>query len=715
MASKSASQSVPATRDIRGLSTGGREAFTARDFLIAAFYHRRIIILAALVPIILGVAAAYLSRKEFTADSLLMVLVNREYSGSQNLTDSGPAVLSIEGLKSVQSEVSIIESGEIIRKTIEKVGFDRLFPEYMTERLYGFLPPEAEDRSIERGIEIFRRRMKAQVQSDSNIVRVTFQHPDREMAIETLATLMASYLEKRRQIFDNPSAIYLDAEVSRLRKALAEAEEEIQKIKIDADVIDIEQDRLLAANQVDSIQQRRRQVGERRAGVRAQVAEAEQQLAALPRTVADFRQSSDQVVNDDGNNLLTRLLVERDRMAAQYAPTYPGLVELDRKIETARRALKAATPRISFTNRDVRNPAVSYVTNMILSLKIEADALDQQLKELDRQQEIAEKRVAVLRVADGKLTDLHRKRDILNDALREYVKRAEAAKIEENAAKLRAANVRVVQDADAPGTGRSLKIPFVLAGLFAGLLFGGAAGSLGALMRHVYILPREAERSLQLPLLAEVSGVPSRENRDGTRFAALQLASLFQEAVIDGRPLRTVQFLSVGRDEGTAALVWAVAEELSQDRGLRTLVIELGDAGSRSAANSAVASPRGVTAPEMPIVSVGTPQLWRAADGARTPFASLRTRLVDMERLADGLGQHFDMVLFAGPVPGISHVAQRVAAAVDANILVVRAEVTRVPAAQRLRDQILDAGGGILGLVFTGRRYYLPKWAYRWS
>jgi len=41
---------------------------------------------------------------------LLMVLVNREFSGIQNVTDSGPAVLSIEGLKSVESEIQIDET-----------------------------------------------------------------------------------------------------------------------------------------------------------------------------------------------------------------------------------------------------------------------------------------------------------------------------------------------------------------------------------------------------------------------------------------------------------------------------------------------------------------------------------------------------------------------------------------------------------------------------
>ena len=58
-----------------------------------------------------------------------MVLVNREFSGIQNVTDSGPAVLSIEGLKSVESEIQIIESAETIRTTITTIGLQRIFPD----------------------------------------------------------------------------------------------------------------------------------------------------------------------------------------------------------------------------------------------------------------------------------------------------------------------------------------------------------------------------------------------------------------------------------------------------------------------------------------------------------------------------------------------------------------------------------------------------------
>ena len=105
------------------------QPFTLRDVLIAGFYHRRIIIFFALLPLLVGGIAVVETKTNYTASDLLMVLVNREFSGIQNVTDSGPAVLSIEGLKSVELEIQIIESAETICTTITTIGLERIFPD----------------------------------------------------------------------------------------------------------------------------------------------------------------------------------------------------------------------------------------------------------------------------------------------------------------------------------------------------------------------------------------------------------------------------------------------------------------------------------------------------------------------------------------------------------------------------------------------------------
>lgn len=432
----------------------------------------------------------------------------------------------------------------------------------------------------------------------------------------------------------------------RFKQQLEATDADIQKLKADYNVIEIEQDRVLAANQVDNVVQRHRQVSERQAAITAQLEEAERQMAGVPKQVFDFRQRSDATANDDDRNVLTRLQLERDRLALQYAPTYPALAEIEQKIDTVRKAMRNKGDQKTFyTDREVRNPAASFLANMILSLKVERDALQNQLVELDRQRITAEKRLAELRVADGQLVEMHRRRDVLDDSYRQYVKRAEAAKIEEDAAQVRSSNVRLIQQGDAPITGLDLRLPLLVAGVSGGLLLGPRPAPSGRGC-GAFIMPTEAERSLELPVLAEFGGAGTRFDRPDQRQALAHFASIMLDTAIDGRYLRVFQLASVGDDERKRPLARALAEEFATGRQLRTLLIDFG--GARDRALIPATAP-GTRDEAMPVATSDVPQLWLAADGPHSTLGNLRAPLVDARRQIDQLRREYDVIVISGP------------------------------------------------------------------
>ncbi|MBS9475700.1 GumC family protein [Ancylobacter radicis] len=680
-------------------------SFTLRDFLIAAFFHIRIILLAALLPLAAGVAAATFAKTEYTANSLLMVIVSREVTNAQNVTGSGPAVLSIEGLKQVESEVQILESADVIRTVIDEMGRETLFPPGLLSGVRDFFASSGS--AMDRAIERFRRNLRAQVLDGSNVVEVSFTHPDRAIAIEATDKLVAAYMARRRIIMENPTARILQAEVERFQRDLTATDLAVEALKTRVGIIDFDQDAVLAANQVDSVVQRRRQVAERRVAVAGQLAEAEKQLAGLPPTVFDFNQKSDALGNDDDNNTLTRLLIERDRLSLQYSANGAMMREINRKIETIRKQIATRNERLYETSRDVRNPAVGYVNNMILSLRIEADALDRQEKELVDQQADAEKRLTTLRAAETELVELNRRRETLSEGYREYLRRATAAKIEESAATERESNVRLVQDAGASVTNRSMRLPFLGAGVLGALLFAAAAGAVASALRSTFIMPLEAERALEVPILGEYdnqsrSGDPAALQRDAGNLAALLL-----DTRVDDRPLRIVQFLSSDAEEALRTLAEGVAAEFTTQRGLRTLLVDLASAPDLRDDPTARLK-GGILAYPTP-----TPLLWSLAAVEGSPLLDPRTPLIEADRLMDELRGEFEAVVFCATAADAAARGHRIDALVDGNVLVVRAEKTRKPAATALRSAVVENGGVPLGFVFVGRRYILPDWIYR--
>ncbi len=686
---------------------GRSAAFTMRDFWTAAFFHRRVVLLAALLPILVGIFACLVTKTEYTASSLLLVMVNREVA-TQNVTDSGPSVLSIEGLKQVESEVQIIESADVIRDAIAQIGLERLFPPGRLSFLRDLVPSGISP--MDRAVERFRKNMRTTVLSGSNIVQVSVSNPNRDLAIEATDELVKAYLAYRRKIFENPTANILMVEVERFKRDLTATDNEIESLKRKAGVIDFAQDAVLAANQVDGIVQRQRQVAERKVAVAAQLEKAEQEMQALPETVFDFAQKSNASGNDDDRNILTRLLVERDRLLSQFTPSSPQVREVEQKIDTVRKTMGAPDPRLYATNRDVRNPAISYMNNMVLSLRVELDALSRQEAELNEQKQQAQGRVATLQGVETRLTELNRQRETLSEGYREYLRRAVAANVEETASKVRASNVRVVEAAGAAVTSRSMALPFLAAGVFGGLLFGAAAGAIASALRTGFITPMEVERLLGLPTLAEFADGRAPFQTVAAETAIGGLATLLLDSELDGRPLRAFHFLSQERHPDVPVFCQRLAEEFAIQRGLRTLLIDLSEPAGAHRADDGVEARGGLTIARTPV-----PLLWSVADSERSPLLSVRLPMVEGQRMMKELEDQFDAIIISSSASVASSVKHRLNRLVDANILIVRAEETRKAAALRLRADVLESGGVLMGFVFMGRKYYVPGWIYRIS
>lgn len=693
-------------------------AFTPRDLLILAFYHKRVIVFAALLPIIAGLIAAVHARTQYTADSLILMLVNREQAGIQEVAGN-PSVLSIDGLKLVDSEVKILESRQNIERTLSTLDVAALFPDLMRPWLFGLLEVEPEDR-LEKAAEQFRRQLRVEQQSSSNIVRVSFSHEDPDLAAAAVNTLANAYLERRRAIFENPRSPFLSNELARFADQLKSIEGQIQSLKSEYGIIDLTQETLLAVNQVDNIVQRRRQSLERQAALQAEVATARQRLAALPERVFDFQEKTNQTHNDDDRNVLLRLELERDRLITQFNPDYPPLQEIERKIKTVRQSLRGNDKPIFTASREVRNPSIAFLNNHLLTLEIEQDAVRRQLDELDRQHTIAEEKVVRLRGAETELRELERTRGVLEGIYRDYAQRTEAARAEEEAAKVRASNVRVVQEAVAPVMGTSMRLSFVLAGMIGGVLMGAGAGILATWLRQVYILPSEIERGLGIPAVASFAEGAGDLSGPGAQQELIHLAAQLLDQTIDGRPLALVQFVTANESDGEVAVARGLALEFAKGRGLRTLVINLCGDGSNEllaieeAPDGAMTEPVPVADSDIHTIPSVVPLLWVTQHAPQSALGSLRTSLAQSRQMLERLRQRFDMVLILSPPVSNNHLARRLAPMVDANILIARAEHTRAPVVARLRDTILQSGGDLLGLVLTGRQFHIPQAIYRW-
>jgi uncharacterized protein involved in exopolysaccharide biosynthesis len=689
--------------------------FTLRDLSVRVFYRARLLRNCMLLGLVLGCAAAWMATTYYTADTLLLVFIGPESVAAQDAAGVANTVVSVDGIKVVQSEIQIIQTDQVIRTAIEQVGVDVLYPQLAKPRLFGLRPPRDPAARLGAAVQNLRRDLRVDAEIGSNIIRIGFTHPDRAVAIRTVQAVVDAYLAQRRSIYANGNSSFLNEEIARYSKRLQYLEAQIQSVRTRYDVLDMAQDIVLATNRLDGIVQRQNQVRERRVAVDTEVVAVKANLATQPPEVLDFRETSNNTGNDEARNTLVRLEQERTHLTQQYSANWPALRELDQKIETLRSQIGTKSQSLYFTNRTIRNPAVDVLNNRLASLEVETKALGQQLAELDDQSAAAQQRITSLREADGQLHSLQLTRDVAEAVYRQLSARQPGAVFQNNVVEERNANLHVVQPANAPLVGHTLALSYLAGGVFLGLLLGIVGSVVATLQQQVYIMPSEAEHDLGLPNLGEFSLDRLTDGVPDDAHGISGLAALLHDITIAGRPLSSVQVVGVSEDDGKAAVIHALGIELAQGYTTRTLILDLeGDGRSHARAFAKLAAPvEREMATAVPVVATDVPDLWVSIDAPQSIFGDFRGPNARLRQTLEALRPQFAMVLVIASPDMSGHLARRLAGLVDANLLVLRAEHSRAAAAAQLCENILSSGGNMLGFMFVGRKYYVPQWLYR--
>src|SRR5207245_678878 len=139
-------------------------------------------------------------------------------------------------LKAVQSEIQIVQADDVLRAAVESLGAARIYPSVTGPRLFGLLPPLDPADQIGAAIERFRNDLRVEAQGGSNVIRIAFTHPDRELAIRAVQAVATAYLAQRRSIYASNSFSVLGQEIRRYGAQLAQLEADILATRRQYDV-----------------------------------------------------------------------------------------------------------------------------------------------------------------------------------------------------------------------------------------------------------------------------------------------------------------------------------------------------------------------------------------------------------------------------------------------------------------------------------------------
>jgi uncharacterized protein involved in exopolysaccharide biosynthesis len=469
--------------------------FTLRDLLIEVFYHKKIMLVAFIIPVALGLFAASLAKPNYVAQARLLVLYGSEYFYRPLTGQSSSSSIPLDRNEIMLGELQVVQSQTLAIQTLRVVGLDRVYPGMNVN------DPSALPQAALR----FEKDMTATSIAQSNVIELGFRSYDPDVAADVLRAVINVYLERRTAVFARPTSSTVQADQDSFRERLHAAEDAIAKFSLEHGIGNFDQQMTLLLTMQSTNRAARDDVTQTIGELTAKLATLQRLSPKVPGSIqlyADTERSQRvQLLTGE----LTQLQIKRREMATRYQPGASVFQEVDRNIASIQSQIGQGATRDSSVVHDGRNPVAQDLQTQELSLQGQLAGLKARQVELEATAGSIADRLKEFNQSAQEYRDLVRDREVLDQTYRSLVRSNEDAQIADAAESSRAANIRVVQPPERPAVGRNLASVLVIAGVAVGIVAAIAALAVSNALRQVFVSVRDVTVALELPVLV---GVP---------------------------------------------------------------------------------------------------------------------------------------------------------------------------------------------------------------
>ena len=202
--------------------------FSADDAIFTLFRHKWLILTFVCLGVAGAVAVRSLRPPPYVSKAKLMVHYVVDSRAPTTANSEGQTVQSVDvgGQNIINSEIEILTSLDVAKAVVAKVG-----PEKILAKKGGGSDPLAAAGVVCSGIEVAPPR--------GSILTVSFRHPDAEIVQPVLNAIIHSYMLKHLEVHGGGGELedYYIRQKDDLLKKLAATEEELKRLKTEANVL----------------------------------------------------------------------------------------------------------------------------------------------------------------------------------------------------------------------------------------------------------------------------------------------------------------------------------------------------------------------------------------------------------------------------------------------------------------------------------------------
>jgi succinoglycan biosynthesis transport protein ExoP len=409
-----------------------------------------------LITVATTAALSSLLQKTYQAEGKLLFKPNNTAS----LTGLGQGVGELKPLLINQSPLTtqkeIISSTPIIQQTIDKLKL-------------------VDDQGEPLKPEDFKRNLHVRLIGGSDVVQVSYQHPDPYIAADIVNTLMKTYIEG--QINNNQQETveagkFISEQLPQVEKTLAQAESKLSQFREANNIIDLNRESETSVLEIANLNRQIAVVGAELQGIQAQASTLQSQLGLnLQQAIAANQLGQTPVINavlDELTNVERELAEERKR----FRDNHPSIISLEDKKNSLNQQLqgqiRTKIGQVNVSEGLLRNnPNRENQLERFINLEINRLSLQRQLASLENSKQNYLQRAKQLPRLEKQEQQLLREVAAAQTTYETLLGSLQEVQIVQNQ---QAVNAQIIELAELPQQGRSGRLALMVLGILLGLL-----------------------------------------------------------------------------------------------------------------------------------------------------------------------------------------------------------------------------------------------------
>jgi uncharacterized protein involved in exopolysaccharide biosynthesis len=469
------------------------------EALSIIFKHKTKISAIFFVITAIVTAITFLQKPIFEATSSILVKMqmNEDTSRPGIEADNNANRPNISQDEVVNTEVQILTDRELLEKVVRGIGLARMYPSIETAS-------DNPGERMELAVLSFKKKLKVEGVRKSNVIKLSFQHNDPEVAARALNLLVEAFRDKHLALHSDPQSSFINTQLAEFDSKLKTSEKNLQEYQERYKVFSLDDQRSLLLKQKTDFDTAYKVAASNISELRKRIGSLRAQLHSISTDNRRYTQTERDRIITDAKSRLLELQLKEQELRRKYTDRNKFVVDARRDVDMVSNFLKEQEESIGGRVK-TGNPVYQSVEIDLMRAEAElssqvarADALKGQLRQIERS-------VSDLDSSESRIQNLKREVAINEKNYKTYADRHENAAISDAMNRQKLSNIGVIEAAEIPVKPiKPKKKMNVLLGLLFGMISGVAYAFLLENMAQTFSNPESVEKYLGLPVLLTV-------------------------------------------------------------------------------------------------------------------------------------------------------------------------------------------------------------------